>query len=793
MVATTNPVSASSTTVVGPDGSLYEVPNAQMGQLPEGASVATPEQIFKYDSEKKYGGFVGGAEAAGAGLARGLTFGGSDVLGRELGVADTLKGLEVAHPVASTAGELASFAVPGLGEVEALGRGAQVAKAISAPLRGVMAAGKAVEGVAARALGKEATTVAGRVGQAALAHGAGDALVGAAFGASQSISDDAINDHDQSAEKVLAGAAHGAVLNGVFGAGLGAAGKLGEEAYGGLAGFVAKKMEGTNVGEWLEKQALKSTWRGIQKGAAKGATTKADRSFEGGHIGVAKNAEENASKWFGKRLEDVSDEELISGSKKAMEESGERIGAELRATDEAAVSAGRVPSPEAYVADVRAIAEDARSLGPGQGSAAKQVDKFADEMEYSFGIKDKDGLKIQSIGPRTTSYETLHKYRQAADQKTKFAKLDPRFELMYKVRSMLERDIEKGIGELSGKDALEQYLKAKQDNQTARILLDAGYNRSGRGGGNLGVTLTGKLTGMLGASLGSVAGPIGSAIGAGSGMAGAAYARNKGEFVAAKLYRKLKNLSAIERIEIDVDKRITDGVGSFLRSSRAYAVAHGIRHKDEDVDERTVAHISAMARNPEMATERIDRAIGTMKDHAPSVSAVAASKLSNGIQFLDSKAPKPKTNGSLRLPQMKLPKPTQYEMKIFKDYYDGVTRPLTVLDDLHNGVLSRRKVEALQATSPSLLAQIREEAIEQCAEPGNYLSYDKRLQLGILLGVATDETLTKPFLELMQKSVTQPASKQETSKEAKGGSRRPLKMDTSVYQSGTESTERREI
>jgi len=94
--------------------------------------------------------------------------------------------------------------------------------------------------------------------------------------------------------------------------------------------------------------------------------------------------------------------------------------------------------------------------------------------------------------------------------------------------------------------------------------------------------------------------------------------------------------------------------------------------------------------------------------------------------------------------------------------------PLTALQDLRDGTLTQEAVETLAATAPSLLGQIRQEAVSgitAMAQRGESLPIDKEMDLALLLDVETPYT-DPAFLAAVQASKTPP---QEQDQQGPGG------------------------
>lgn len=195
---------------------------------PESSSVPAGFQL----DEDKYGGVGGELKAGLAGAARGASFGLSDQALVHSGLVkpDTLQGLKDENPASSFAGEMAGVVAPAF-----LGDEAGLVGAVSK-------AGSAVE-KGAVALAPEATSVAGNILKSAATKAAGFGTEGAAYGLGQSISEDALGDHDLLSQHTLSNIGLSAALAGGIGSALGAGmGAIGRDASTGAEKLAALKM-----------------------------------------------------------------------------------------------------------------------------------------------------------------------------------------------------------------------------------------------------------------------------------------------------------------------------------------------------------------------------------------------------------------------------------------------------------------------------------------------------------------------------------------------------------------------
>lgn len=198
--------------VITPGGEVRNIDSDKVQvALDAGWRLETPEDVTRATEAEKYGGVAGTAAAAAAGAARGLTFGGSDWLAQQAGLAEPLAKLKEFHPYASLAGEIGSFVLP-TGPAGGLVRGAEF-------LAGKLAAR------GARALGTEALAakgIAGRIVSKGAEEAAKGGLLGAAFGAGTAVSEAALQDTELRAELLASAIQTGALFGGAAGAAIGA-------------------------------------------------------------------------------------------------------------------------------------------------------------------------------------------------------------------------------------------------------------------------------------------------------------------------------------------------------------------------------------------------------------------------------------------------------------------------------------------------------------------------------------------------------------------------------------------
>lgn len=206
------PPAAETVNLVGRDGSVLPVSADQVAEaLANGFTIESPDaaasRLASQAREQQYGGIIGTGGALAAGLARGATFGGSDVLLGGLGYGEDLQALRDVNQTASTIGEVGGALLPALAAPESLL--ARTPAGLTAKL------GSRIAGLG------EGAGVVGRVAASA----AGAATEGALQNAGSYISDVALGDRELSADGFMGAMGKGALWGGVAGGALSVAGE----------------------------------------------------------------------------------------------------------------------------------------------------------------------------------------------------------------------------------------------------------------------------------------------------------------------------------------------------------------------------------------------------------------------------------------------------------------------------------------------------------------------------------------------------------------------------------------
>lgn len=119
--------------------------------------------------------------------------------------------------------------------------------------------------------------------------------------------------------------------------------------------------------------------------------------------------------------------------------------------------------------------------------------------------------------------------------------------------------------------------------------------------------------------------------------------------------------------------------------------------------------------------------------------------------------------------------PSLVEMDRWLNMFEAIEDPVSILDKLAEGSLEVEHVDAVQAVYPELLTLVRAELTQTVAELSSLPSYQQRMELGTLLGVPVDRTLSSSFVHSMQQTFAQTAQ-QDQAQTSRTAFRRSVSM-----------------
>lgn len=743
--------------------------------------------------EAEYGGGIGSLHAlqqlqntAAEGVARGLSLNMSDPI--TLGLAGMIGGDKVrdklrrdmdarkeVNPITATVteigGALAPMVIPG-GQAGAIGKGAQLAgeagkaaELARATAEGVEAAKVAQGGIQAASAGSEAVKaatalpraldfaggVAERIGAKAakavvgdasanvlarmvekgVATGARGAVEGALYGAGSQISEDTLGDHAVTGEKLAAAMGHGALMGGLIGGGMGAGLEglsSGSSALMRAAAPTAKRV--------ADEQAVKAIQYG---GMSPTRLTKKAELLPGGIHGVGN--EMHASGLI-KPLDTV--EHIAPRLDQAVGESGEKLTNILR-------TAGKeLPQPKVgnIIADIQG--EIGSKFGDMKRTNSATLN-YMDNLLGDFADKFPEG---------TASLEALRDFRRKIDEHIGWnpvaqgSKTNPTQEALKLARAKLEGHIEGALEEGGSKlegATLKDYQAEKLRFRRLSVANDIAQDSVTRLKKNQSVSVSEKAMGALG-MLHAVA--TGNPLAAVGGFASAAAhhaLQARGNATAAVMLDKIAELGAAAKTLKAIDARANGALDKFLegKPSDIKPIAFETKAARDAQFEAQAKRIKKASADPVAHADSVQSSVAALVQHAPKAAAALAATSARATTYLASKLPAEPPSKSIQ-PQFDKHDPPAAEKEQFLRHVRAADDPYSLVDDMTHGRLTREGVDTVRTVYPSIFAELQQMAMAKATDAKRPMSYDQKIQLGLLLDVPADPTLRPEFVAAMQ-------------------------------------------
>lgn len=725
--------------------------------------VVSPEAFKEQEDERKYTSGTGKAVAAGAGLARGLSFGLSDVALSEFGGDDTRTWLEQTR----RRNNLLSLATEGVGMAAPLlvsGGSSLLARGVTSGVRGAAAIGAGVEGLAGRALVRAGAREGGFLARG-LSTAAGQAAEMSLYGAGSEVSRATLANESLSGEKVAAAMGMHALLGGAVGGAVGAgAVGLQRAAHGGL----------TAATSLAERVTGRSSSMAAETLGEKGARL-LDVALPGGLQGAAAR----------------STVEATGAGTKALE----RFGKLAPEVQERAAKILSIEVPEFAGGKVwRSAAENAQALEHVVARNEERVAALAGKLE-DVGARPEATKILEGLAPRGSegkallgqverASEDLGKLQDLAGSLRAPAPPSASRELL-ELRGTLLQRIEGEVGRIEQTAAEQlgpgwgvQWAGARAELEAAQaakaLVTDGSKAFEGKSAGEV---LRKELPQLVGSLVsGNVLGAVGTAATAWLGP----LAKRYGPEAEALFLRRLSQTGNVgEAASHLVDLVVSQSVKGFFRRAgeaggragrrglrageEAGADAAETSQRPQTRKERERARQERVSQDPEAefkeARERV-AALAAAPGPArlppgtsPGVASSTQATAGRAVTFLASKIPAAPVQSSLQ-PHLARYEVSPSEQRKFMAYVRAVDDPTSVLRDLERGRMGPEGLEALRTVYPELYAQVQQQAREELALLDQPLSYQQARELGELLGVVGHPAMEPGFIAAIQQTFT---------------------------------------
>ena len=769
---------------VSVNGTLTQVPIEQLTSTlkSSGGVVASPKDFADAELQRQYGDVKHQAEAAAAGAARGISLGASDVALRAIGgskAAEEAQKVREANPLTSglserggaAAGMLATGGATAPEEAAALEvsnavRGATegasaVRQAIAAPQRLVTGIGDAVEHGVAKLLPEEATSLAGRLATKAVTLGARGAAEGAAISGADYLSDTALSPNPKlDGEKFLSAVGHGALFGGLGGSILGAGGALGADLLDRSSPKLTRGAEllvGKHLGVEPEVARTLLDHKLIDAGdkassvlpkvlAAQSEVDTKITQLESrlDATGAAGPKLEDLGQTFeskvGKHLEDTSPLKTLGEDIEALKPATLSINDYIKTSDGAAKLRSMISSDPSVFSKLQAGKVPAGLLPPVSG---------------------------------VTSFKKAYELRSKIDQALTSPEAKDVVSGLSKVRAEIDESITaardkaaKSLGE--DHEWVKSLNQATQESdhltQAAEALTKKAASKDG-----------GILEGFGGALIaGNLAhGNIAGAAATAAGQFARKQVKDRVPLAAAVVMDKLAAMGSIQRATARTDRQLTRGIEAAMGKDTA-RLASPPDHGLSTFADKREAVVKAME-NPQEHFANINQTVASLAPHAPNVASAFVDAALRSTQYLYQVMPK-NTPSNPMMPDVNPIVPTKHEEHVFSRVFEVVHDPPSILVDVAQGTCVPEQVEALSNTHPEMLQEIRDRQIAAMAEMTKPLPQKLLISNAILLGKATDPSLTPQAVQQSQDIFSQPAPSPEPRAHSGGKSAKTMSI-----------------
>jgi hypothetical protein len=715
------------------------------------SSLAEADRAYNAQKNLDRADSMGTGAKTAAGLFSGLTLGLGPAAMSATGLTDpglvnALKEQGV-YQGADIAGMLLGSLATGGGE----GEGALLARALGITPAGVLAkVGSGAERLAARVL-PETTGVLGEMAGGAVRMAARGSAEGAMINMAHTVSDNIVQDAPLTAQAIAAAGVDGALFGGLLGAGTGA-------AMGGLGG-VLKGAESGVIKKLHPEKGFEATQKEILEGL--------NKDFP------------DATPDIGRVMERIGTEAPAASLKKVAAEL-ERLKPQLKVQlNEAMAEVGQIEKPynppksiigKAFVGEAPELGpiekpfaapknpvtsalkggqfeftEHPMPKGPGAGIGSLEAPELQhfehpmpQEVSSAMGGPTQPELHTPNVSTHK-SYATWKDWLKVRDNIKDQA-----------VRNIIDSEMRTAMEAVDPKIA-EQWAAARAGLETAKGISEIKAAQQKQP-----MFKPHELAYAAGGAM------LGHPLGAAAYLASRAGSRAMGDIIGLNTVSG-QTAHAVAMVRNRINKALTGFVIGGNKAANEYRALNKknteplTRDRYERELERAEALVSASHKS------KVQQYANEFAEHGH---ADVANEMVNmnqrAIDYLNANMPvnrKIKQMQSLR----PLPIPKGLDMKEFKflRIFGAIKNPLSILDKLEDGSLSRDEVRAVKYVAPELHQEIVATATQQIAQmksEGKYMDLQKISNLGVILDAPIDRTLEPDYISAVQQSLkTNPA------------------------------------
>jgi hypothetical protein len=750
-------------------------------------------------------GGEGLARGASLGLSDPLAVGAARLFGGDQAAEDVRTHLaeeKEAHPILSTGAELVGAGAPMLlsggatapeqaatlgaravgaaGEAGIFGRVAEglgsIGRTLGAAPRGVGSVGDLAEHAVSGLLGGEAESALGRAGQAAAKTAARAMVEAGIFGGGEEISQDTLKNVPLTAEKLYSAVGHSALMGGLLGGGLAGAGSLVGSAAASALGAAGPKLDdlrGYQVWKWLSPRNAEAKLASRAGGPSAVGNAAWELAFrpaieEKGIAAVAALPHEeklgliqDALDKVGQRIGQVDQSGATIALKDFLEPIDRRIeehGKMLLGQDKVSVLQGLKDDVTRILGGAdfqeRELATVARKAAVDAGYEAGSEAGQQFEARYLERLKAGNAYNLGDAQiPIADALKQRRALQQIAFQENKA--FDP------KLRVQILRDISsdwndleaKSLDEAAGKAGEgitgDQFRSLNKQFQQLKVAETTIQNTTSRYAANNSLSLSDNLYGALHFGGAIAAGhPLG-ALGAMATAYGHKAVRMQGNAYAAILLDKLSTWGGVARATADVNGAIDKAIGQIVsapekagvRLPRAFATSTEDYSEDAYEEARSrVAALAAMA--PGLIAGHLQEKTAPLQTHAPDVAIAMQKQAQRANAYLVQNMPPLPPLDPLQGKRGKGSGVNAQQRNSFIRRVNAVEGGTEhIVKQLSKGRLSLEDVDVMQHVFQNSLPEVQEKLRQAAGDSAATIPYQRRLQIAMLLGTPTDNTM----------------------------------------------------
>lgn len=675
----------------------------------------------------------------------------------------------------------------------------------------ISSAGTAVEQGAGRLLGGMAARGAlGRAGATAIQLGAQGAVEGALYGAGQQLGENMLGNVDDVSDKVFAATGMGALYGALGGAVIGGAGSLAKSgvkaAAEGIGGGIARmgRSGEATVGKTALREAVD---RGVaveaveaERAAAKAATSdvatslssRATRTLTDAadslafdalgttrKIGDKINAKvKGGSNSVGRFMRDeilntaeggITAQRLMTGGR--ADELLPLISAKRAAKGQAIGEVVAGTPTRVNVSDVMADADAIYKKMLADPTQIQGAEAFRARVAQTFEAFGHGG-KIADDGTMALSelYYGRAKLEGVAHEVGRKTAAEASVkEWLRNLDEHLVNKLDEAANSMGKSGEKEKLLGLKRDYQLASWAEKAAEDGANRIASN---NIFGLREGIAaGVGFATAVGsddPMLGVLGAGATALGGRFFRQRGAAAGALLLSRMAEMGAIKGAMQAVEVQASKSAKALLTPAKAEATAAAKPPRDPiAAARRAERQLTDLASRPEAVTERAQTITQGLSTTAPNVAGKVAANMTRALAFLNSKLPPNPQVDPLAPARPRTWTHTQAEK--FSRYVEAAENPMGVLKDFERGKVTPEAVETLKVLTPTLYRELQVKTLDAIAQQlatGKPVTFEARIRMGTLLGIAADPSQDPKVRKFLQGNV-------QGAVQAAGGSMHP--------------------